>query len=505
MIDLPGTLLIKPFNPRLMANSTRYVSVDTTPLYATATSTQPLIHLLWGDTLHMLENSSAAERIKVKARGVTGFVKKDHIGDDPLLEYYFIDVGQGDGVLIVTPDRKHILIDGGYIRRKQLTKRNAADFVDWKFDKDYGMDTIVLDVVMSSHNDEDHYGGLWDIINPDETKELALKKVSIDRFYYAGMNWFEKNGQRNLGPFKNGYWTPLLNTKSDLKKYLPGGSGAMSSGYTLQGQWKDFISLIVKSANKCERISQEKCANGYLRGFEPAPGKPGIRILAPIEEKPDGKPALKKFSGGNDINTNGHSLLLRVDYGKTRVLLTGDLNAQSQKHILQFYHNNREELSSDIAKACHHGSDDCSFEFLAAISPSATIISSGDSEGHNHPRPKIVAASALTGNKIIRDDRVVTPLIYSTEIARSYKLTLPEKIVLEEAGQNKVYTSATKKAGIRFTSSGQVRNRNLWQSLFVSGIVYGLVNVRTDGNKILCATLSEKDKTWDIETFMSRF
>ena len=59
-----------------------------------------------------------------------------------------------------------------------------------------------------------------------------------------------------------------------------------------------------------------------------------------------------------------------------------------------------------------------------------TIISSGDNEGHNHPRPRIVAASALTGHKLIKDDRVVTPLIYSTEIARSYKITEPEKLIL---------------------------------------------------------------------------
>ena len=194
-----------------------------------------------------------------------------------------------------------------------------------------------------------------------------------------------------------------------------------------------------------------------------------------------------------------------MDYGKTRVLLTGDLNSQSQKHILNFYQQNLNELSCDLAKACHHGSDDCSFEFLSALSSSATVISSGDNEGHNHPRPKIVAASALTGHKLIRDDRVVTPLIYSTEIARSYKITDPEKLILDENGVDKTYNSSNKKAQIQFTSSGQVRKRDLWKSMFVSGIVYGLINVRTDGEKILCATMSETKKDWEIETFMSRF
>jgi hypothetical protein len=39
----------------------------------------------------------------------------------------------------------------------------------------------------------------------------------------------------------------------------------------------------------------------------------------------------------------------------------------------------------------------------------------------------------------------------------------------------------------------------------VAGLIYGLVNVRTDGEKILCATLNEKDNTWQVKTFLSRF
>lgn len=47
--------------------------------------------------------------------------------------------------------------------------------------------------------------------------------------------------------------------------------------------------------------------------------------------------------------------------------------------------------------------------------------------------------------------------------------------------------------------------RHLNQTSIVTGIVYGLVNVRTDGQKILCATMNEKDHTWQIKTITSRF
>ena len=41
--------------------------------------------------------------------------------------------------------------------------------------------------------------------------------------------------------------------------------------------------------------------------------------------------------------------------------------------------------------------------------------------------------------------------------------------------------------------------------MIVDGIVYGLVNVRTDGNRILCAVLNEKKSKWEYQSFESRF
>jgi hypothetical protein len=59
------------------------------------------------------------------------------------------------------------------------------------------------------------------------------------------------------------------------------------------------------------------------------------------------------------------------------------------------------------------------------------------------------------------------------------------------------------------TAAGDLRprkaNRRLKDLYVVGGIIYGLVNVRTDGSKILCATMNEKNGTWDVKTFESRF
>ena len=47
--------------------------------------------------------------------------------------------------------------------------------------------------------------------------------------------------------------------------------------------------------------------------------------------------------------------------------------------------------------------------------------------------------------------------------------------------------------------------KNLARTYIAAGLIYGLVNVRTDGKKILCATLDEKDNTWHVKQIKSRF
>ena len=39
----------------------------------------------------------------------------------------------------------------------------------------------------------------------------------------------------------------------------------------------------------------------------------------------------------------------------------------------------------------------------------------------------------------------------------------------------------------------------------VAGLVYGLVNVRTDGERILCATMNEAKHKWEVKVVRSRF
>ncbi|MEN6441263.1 MAG: MBL fold metallo-hydrolase [Syntrophobacter sp.] len=490
----------------------KYISEETVPMYAAASGNRKLLELLWGDRVTVLETGNP--RSKVSSRGKTGYVNTLALGDESLLEVYFIDVGQGDGILIRAPDGRHIMIDGGYKRASQPTGKNAADFVDWKFARDYGLKQIHLDAMIASHCDADHYGGLWDLLSADQIDELDAGDVRVDAFYHAGVAWWLKpiGGERWLGPTSpdRKFLVQLMESRQEVVASLK-----QDASPKLQGEWGEFMEAVTKtrtadgSETPIKRLSHKA---GCVPGFEGGNGGVAIRVLAPFESQVDSKPALHCYSSAPDKNTNGNSLLLRLDYGRSRILLTGDLNRDSQRSLLEDYAGNRIEFQCDVAKACHHGSDDVSYEFLSAMRAAATVICSGDNEGHDHPRPAIVAASATAGYLEISGDRIVTPLIYSTELARSINLGKPTKAAVAGPGEDMVIRES--ELG-RVSIEAQVmkvgdlhpttETRKLDSTYIVAGLIYGLVNVRTDGEKILCATLNEKDNTWQVKRFTSRF
>ncbi len=49
------------------------------------------------------------------------------------------------------------------------------------------------------------------------------------------------------------------------------------------------------------------------------------------------------------------------------------------------------------------------------------------------------------------------------------------------------------------------KKRRMQYTDVVAGLIYGLVNVRTDGDRILCATMNEGDGTFAVKSFRSRF
>lgn len=101
------------------------------------------------------------------------------INIDGKLKIYFIDVGQGDSMLVKTVIGKNILIDGG-------GSKDSDYDIGEKILVPYLLDRRIktLDYVIISHFDEDHVGGILTVM-----QELKVKKAIIARQFENSNNY----------------------------------------------------------------------------------------------------------------------------------------------------------------------------------------------------------------------------------------------------------------------------------------------------------------------------
>lgn len=87
--------------------------------------------------------------------------------------------------------------------------------------------------------------------------------------------------------------------------------------------------------------------------------------------------------GVNDgSDTNNTSIVLKITYGNTAFLFTGDAEREVEQAIL----NRGADLSATVLKVGHHGSDtSTTYPFLREIMPEYAIISVGTGNSYGHP------------------------------------------------------------------------------------------------------------------------
>ena len=101
----------------------------------------------------------------------------------------------------------------------------------------------------------------------------------------------------------------------------------------------------------------------------------------------------------DDTDLNDTSIVLRLKYGTTSFLLTGDASSNIEKNILN------KEIQSDVLKLGHHGSRySTSKEFLKKVSPTYAIISVGKGNSYNHPHKEVFTRLNEHNTKIYRTD-----------------------------------------------------------------------------------------------------
>ena len=103
----------------------------------------------------------------------------------------------------------------------------------------------------------------------------------------------------------------------------------------------------------------------------------------------------------NDLND--WSLVTKVTYGSTSMILTGDAESVSEKEIVAKYGSSA--LDCDILKSGHHGSSSSSCdEFLDAIDAEIAIISCGTGNKYGHPNQPVLDRYAEREMQVYRTD-----------------------------------------------------------------------------------------------------
>lgn len=110
-----------------------------------------------------------------------------------------------------------------------------------------------------------------------------------------------------------------------------------------------------------------------------------------------------------DGEENHGSLVLRYEYGGTRILFTGDITEEDERLLL----TQGMDVSADILKVAHHGSKHSSQEaFLQAVSPQTAILSCGKENIYGHPHEETIERLESVGAELYRTDQDGAVLIH---------------------------------------------------------------------------------------------
>ena len=112
-------------------------------------------------------------------------------------------------------------------------------------------------------------------------------------------------------------------------------------------------------------------------------------------------------------NVNDDSLVMRLTYGDTSFLFTGDMTAKAEKEIIE----DGENVKCDVLKVGHHGSSGSScYQFLYEAEPKIAVISCGRDNDYGHPHEETLGRLKDAGVTVYRTDELGSIVIFSDGI-----------------------------------------------------------------------------------------
>ncbi|MBZ2174547.1 MBL fold metallo-hydrolase [Schnuerera sp. xch1] len=102
---------------------------------------------------------------------------------------------------------------------------------------------------------------------------------------------------------------------------------------------------------------------------------------------------------------NNYSIVIKLEYEDTSFLFTGDAEGISEQEML----NKGYDLSADVLKVGHHGSESSTTElFLEAVSPKHAVIMVGKDNSYGHPHDIILQRLKENNINVYRTDKSET-------------------------------------------------------------------------------------------------
>jgi competence protein ComEC len=238
-----------------------------------------------------------------------------------------IDVGQGDSLLLITPDGKSLLVDGGGFGGGPHQAPQDFDIGEEVVSEALWSRGIRhLDAVALSHAHSDHMGGLPAVLRNFHPAEL----------------WVGNNPH-----------------------------------------FAAYDALLDQAAGLHVRLRSLRAGDALTLGATQ------VTVLAPF---PNYQPGPEP--------TNNDSLVFRVAYGATSVLLEGDAEAPIEQAMLA-----EPGLASTLLKVGHHGSVTSTRpEFLARVDPQWAVISCGLHNRFGHPRQEVLEELQTAKVRTFRTD-----------------------------------------------------------------------------------------------------
>lgn len=491
----------------------QYIADDFVKVYKKPSkSSKRFRSLVFGEKIEIIEKKKGWWKVillEAYPCAQVGYIKgKFNTMDKGVLRFSMVDVQQGDGMVIETPEGKIVLVDGG--DNKLFARHLAARFNYTNFCENKPLE---VDAILVTHGDADHFDGLNQIVRSEKLpKRKKHKRIILHpkRIYHNGLlkrpGKFckeERLGETIIGPDGRLKITELY----DDTRNAPEGHAnkPFKSWHKSLTHWEKRGPIEMKriaygmdESEVFDFLEEEGICVEIQGPFtEKVTLNDGTETDAlPFLSSPPKSAALhlehgdrKRHKPSVSHTINGHSIALRLTYGNVRINLTGDLNQEAMQTMRE--NLDLKDLESEIVKAPHHGSHDFDYDALEAMSPLVALVSSGDEsvrKEHIHPRATLMAALG-------KAMRAENGILLTTELTAFFAfkdLCYERKVLGKYFADRKDKTYSGKELYKMF--SGDVhfdKGSPKWFHGFSRGN-FGIINARTDGERLLVYTYCGK-------------